>query len=92
MPGMKDEITIWENGTKKREKNYYFIMFLRKAYKIYIELPVSDKVKFSKFWNFLNFAFYDLILLWVTFVSNSNEIECALWSRQNVMHFITALT
>ena len=49
MPGMKDEITIWENGTKKREKNYYFIMFLRKDYKIYIELPVSDKVKFSKF-------------------------------------------
>ena len=49
MPGMKDEITIWENGTKKRKKNYYFIMFLRKAYKMYIELPVSDKVTFSKF-------------------------------------------
>ena len=35
MPGIKDEITIWENGTKKRETNYYLIMFLQETYEIY---------------------------------------------------------
>ena len=49
MPGMKDEITILENGTKKHERKYYITMFLQEAYKIYTELPVFDKVKFSKF-------------------------------------------
>ena len=34
MPGTKDEITIWRNGTKKREKKNYLAMFLREACKI----------------------------------------------------------
>ena len=46
---MEDEITIWENGTKKHVRKYHLTMFLQEAYKIYTKLPVSDKVKFSKF-------------------------------------------
>ena len=46
---MKDYFTIWENGTKEHETNYNLTMFLREACKIYTELPVFDKVKFSKF-------------------------------------------
>ena len=34
MPGTKDEITIWRNGTKKREKKNYLTMFLQEACKI----------------------------------------------------------
>ena len=37
---MKDEITILENGNKKRERKYN---------QIYTKLPVSDKLKFPKF-------------------------------------------
>lgn len=48
MPGLKDEITIRENGTEKQRK-YYLTMFLREVYKSNTELPVSDKVKFYKF-------------------------------------------
>ena len=46
---MKDEIIIWENGTKKDQRKYYLTMFMQEAYKIYTELPVSDKVTFPKF-------------------------------------------
>ena len=49
MPGMKDEISIWENGTNKHERKYCLTMVLQEAYKICTELPVSDKIKFSKF-------------------------------------------
>ena len=28
MPGMKDEIAIWESGNKKHERKYYLTMFL----------------------------------------------------------------
>ena len=49
MPDMRDEITSWENGTKKHKTKYYLTMFLQEAYKISTELPVSDKGKFSKF-------------------------------------------
>ena len=29
---MKNEITIWENGTKTRERKYYLTMFVWEAY------------------------------------------------------------
>ena len=35
MPGMKDEIAIWENGNKKHERKYYLTVFLWERYKIY---------------------------------------------------------
>ena len=47
---MKDGIAIWENGTKKRDKKYYLTMFHHK-------LLVSDKVKFSTFWDLLSKKF-----------------------------------
>ena len=50
---IKDEITSWTNGTKKRERKYYLIMFMQEVYKIYTELPVSDQVNFSKFCDLL---------------------------------------
>ena len=53
MPVMKDEITIWENGTTKHERKCYLTMFLQEAYKIYTESPVFDKAKFSKFCDLL---------------------------------------
>ena len=49
MLGMKDEITVWENGTQKRERKYYLTIFLQEAHENYTELSVSYKVKFSKF-------------------------------------------
>ena len=51
LPGMKDQITIWENGIKKCKRKYYLTLaiFLQESYKIYTELPLSHKVKFSKF-------------------------------------------
>ena len=49
MPGMKDELTIWEKGVKRHEQKYYLTMFLQEAYNIYSNLPITERVKFSKF-------------------------------------------
>ena len=47
--GMKDELPIWEKRVKRRERKYYLTMFLGEAYNIYSNLPITEKVKFSKF-------------------------------------------
>ena len=31
MPGIEDELTIWEKGVKRYERNYYLTMFLQEA-------------------------------------------------------------
>lgn len=49
MPGMKDEITIWIGGTKTRKRKYYLTMFLREAYRIYIDFYLDEKIGLSKF-------------------------------------------
>ncbi|CAB3987234.1 Hypothetical predicted protein [Paramuricea clavata] len=51
MPGMKDEMTVWEQGQKTKLRKYYLVLFLREAYQVYIESFAGDEhhVKFSKF-------------------------------------------
>ena len=49
MPGMKDELTIWEKGVKRCEQRYYPTIFLQETYNIYINFLITEKVKFSKF-------------------------------------------
>ncbi len=51
MPGMKDEMTVWEQGKKTKMRKYYLVLFLREAYQVYIESLAGDEqhIKFSKF-------------------------------------------
>lgn len=50
MPGLKDEMVVWEKGEKKKMRKYYLTVFLREAYAIYKETVTEDKlVGFSKF-------------------------------------------
>ena len=45
MLGMKDEITVWENGTQKRERKYYLTIFLQEAHETYTELSKHRYIK-----------------------------------------------
>lgn len=47
-PGMRDEITVWKDGKKKKLRKYFLTMFLREAYAIFQSLH-PDVVSFSKF-------------------------------------------
>ena len=50
MPGMKDEMTVWEDGKKIKLQKYYLVLFLREAHHMYLESSArSEHVKFSKF-------------------------------------------
>ena len=49
MPGMKDEVTLWIDGKKVKERKYYLTMFLREAFRIFIETYPENKIGFSKF-------------------------------------------
>ena len=35
MPGMHDEMTVWENGIKSKCRKYYSIMFLKEVYELF---------------------------------------------------------
>ena len=49
MPGMKDEMVVWDKeGNKERKRKYFLTMFLREAYAIYSS-EQSESVSFSKF-------------------------------------------
>jgi hypothetical protein len=50
MPGMKDEMTVWEEGKKVKLRKFYLVMFLREAYQLYVSSAGEcERVKFSKF-------------------------------------------
>ena len=51
MPGMKDEMTVWEQGKKMKLRKYYLVLFLKEAYKVYVESLAGDEhhIEFSKF-------------------------------------------
>ena len=49
MPGMRDEMTVWEEGKKMKMRKYYLTVFLREAYSMYEELHPNNTVGFSKF-------------------------------------------
>ncbi|KAK6171681.1 hypothetical protein SNE40_018123 [Patella caerulea] len=49
MPGMKDEITIWMNGSKEKKRKYYLTLFLREAYSIYCQVNPDYIISFPKF-------------------------------------------
>ena len=34
-PGMKDEVTVWEQGVKKRLRKYYLTMYIKEAYSVF---------------------------------------------------------
>ena len=36
MPGMKDEMTVWEEGKKIKLRKYYLVLFLREAHHMYV--------------------------------------------------------
>ena len=48
-PGMKDEMVIWENGVKRRERKYYLTLFLREAHSIYLETHPDNPIGRAKF-------------------------------------------
>jgi len=51
MPGMKDEMVVWDKeGNKERRRKYFLTMFLREAYAIYANETLQP-VSFSKFAN-----------------------------------------
>ena len=83
MSGMKDEITIWENITKKCERKYYLAMVVREAYKIYAELLVSDKVKFVEF--------CDLCPTNVFLLKQSPADQCKCVVHENFINTLKAL-
>ncbi|RUS87408.1 hypothetical protein EGW08_004862 [Elysia chlorotica] len=48
-PGMRDEVTLWEGGVKKKMRKYYLTMFLREAYKLFQASHSDVRIGFSKF-------------------------------------------
>lgn len=48
-PGMKDCMTSWKSGQKKKLQKYYLTMFLREAFQIYKEENKFTTIGFSKF-------------------------------------------
>ena len=36
-PGMKDEMTVWDESGKRHLRKYYLTMFLREAYRVFID-------------------------------------------------------
>lgn len=51
-PGMQDEITIWENGIRKRVRKYYLTMHLKEAYALFKAENQDLKIGYSKFCSF----------------------------------------
>ena len=49
MPGMNDELTVWENGVKSKIRKYYLIMFLKEVYELFKQCHSDVRVGFSKF-------------------------------------------
>ena len=49
MPGMHDEMTVWENGIKSKHRKYYLIMFLKEVYELFKQSYLDITVGFSKF-------------------------------------------
>ena len=84
MPGMKDELTAWDKGAKRCERKYYLAMFLREAYSIYINLPVTEKVKFSKF--------CELCPKNVLLLNESPADQCKCMIHENFINKLKAIT
>ena len=49
MPGMHDEMTVWENGIKLKRRKYYLIMFLKEVYELFKQSYPDITVGFNKF-------------------------------------------
>lgn len=49
MPGMADEMTVWENGKKTKLRKYFLTMFLREAFQIFTKANPKFETKFKKF-------------------------------------------
>ena len=49
MPGMHDEMTVWENGIKSKRRKYYSIMLLKEVYELFKQSYPDITVGFSKF-------------------------------------------
>ena len=48
-PGLKDEVTVWNNGKKEKHRKCYMTMFLREAYSLFKEMHSDVKIGFSTF-------------------------------------------
>ena len=48
MPGLKDEITVWKNGKKKKLRKYFLTMFLKEAHAIF-QSTYGEVMHFSAF-------------------------------------------
>lgn len=48
-PGMKDEITLWEGGVKRKLRKYFLTMYLREAFEIFKSSFPDINIGFSKF-------------------------------------------
>lgn len=50
MPGLKDEMVVWEKGERKKMRKHYLTIFFREAYAMYKNTVTEDKlVGLSKF-------------------------------------------
>ena len=49
MPGVKDEVSIWEIGAKKHETKYYLAIIFWEVYRIFTEFPVKGSFNFVWF-------------------------------------------
>ena len=48
-PGLKEEMTIWEDGKKHKLRKHYLVMYLREAYALFRKTYSNVEVGFSKF-------------------------------------------
>lgn len=49
MPGMADEMTVWENGKKTKLRKYFLTMFLGEAFQIFTKANPKFEIKLKKF-------------------------------------------
>ena len=83
MPGMKDEMVVWDSdGNKQRKRKYFLTMFLREAFTIY-RSEVDEPVSFAKF---CELRPENVILL-----KNSPNDQCKCLTHENLRLRLTGL-
>ena len=83
MPGMKDEMVVWDSdGNKQRKRKYFLTMFLREAFIIY-RSEVDEPVSFAKF--------CDLRPENVIWLKNSPNDQCKCLTHENLRLRLTGL-
>ena len=83
MPGLRDEMTVWSNGTKQKLRKYYLCHYVKEVYSMFKSAHPSIKVGFSKF---ASLRPQNVVLL-----KNQPEEQCKCKTHENFYLKLKAL-